>query len=170
MRYKLMCVCAVLAMAAAPASAQTKHTFSGKCSKPDVLQTVPAADKDGHAFMLEKGTCDATTGEVEGAKSKQGAFVEHGEVSGTHTQAWGVYVETFDNGDKIFYDYHTYGKTKDGAFASGENRYHITGGTGKMKGIKGSGSCKLTGNSGGGLDYACTGEYTISAAKASAKK
>ena len=52
---------------------------------------------------------------------------------------------------------------------SGSNKYQITGGTGKMKGIKGSGTCKLTGTADGGTEYSCTGEYTIAAA-APAKK
>jgi hypothetical protein len=30
--------------------------------------------------------------------------------------------------------------------------------------IKGSGTCKLTGNAGGGLDYECTRDYTLPAA------
>ncbi len=30
-----------------------------------------------------------------------------------------------------------------------------------MKGIKGSGTCKTTGTAGGGLDYSCSGEYTM---------
>ena len=52
---------------------------------------------------------------------------------------------------------------KDGAFQTGTNKYQIAGGTGK-KGIKGSGGCKLTGKPDGGLDYACTGEYTLAGA------
>ena len=163
MKYKFLCVCALFAMAAAAAPAQTKHSFSGKCAKPDVVQTIPAGDKDGHSFMLQQGKCDST-GEVAGAKSKQGTFSEHDEANGTQLKGWGTYVETFDSGDKIFYAYQTTGTTKDGAFSGGSNKYQITGGTGKMKGIKGSGACKLTGSAGGGLDYACTGEYTIAAA------
>lgn len=170
MKYKLAWICAMAAMTAASASAQTKHSFSGKCGKPDVMQTIPAGDKEGHAFMLQQGKCETAAGEVEGAKSKQGVFAEHDEATGTRIKGWGLYVETYDSGDKIFYAYQTTGTTKDGAFASGENKYQITGGIGKMKGIKGSGTCKLTGNAGGGLDYDCTGEYTIAAAKAPAKK
>lgn len=163
MNYKLLCVCALFAMAAAATPAQTKHSFSGKCGKADVVQTIPAGDKEGHSFMLQQGKCESK-GEVGGAKSKQGTFSEHDEANGTHLKGWGVYVETFDSGDRIFYAYQTTGTTKDGAFSDGSNKYQITGGTGKMKGIKGSGTCKLTGNTGGGLDYACTGEYTIAAA------
>jgi len=170
MKYKLVCICALLAIAVAPASAQTKQSFSGKCGKAEGVQTLPAGDKEGHTFMIQQGKCETTAGEVEGVKSKDGAFAEHGENTPAHTQAWGVYTETYANGDKIFYDYHTSGKVKDGAFTSGGNTYRIIGGTGKMKGIKGSGSCKLTGAADGGLEFACTGEYTIALAKAPAKK
>ena len=163
MKYKFVSVCALLVMAAAT-PAQTKHEFSGKCSKPDVVQSIPAGDREGHAFMLQQGKCETATGEVEGAKSTQGAFSEHDEATGTHLKGWGVYVETYDSGDKIFYTYQTTGTTKDGALASGGNKYQIAGGTGEMKGIRGTGSCKLTGNDSGGLDYACTGEYTKAAA------
>jgi hypothetical protein len=53
----------------------------------------------------------------------------------------------------MFYSYQTTATSKDGAVQTGQNKYQITGGTGKMKGIKGSGACKLTGNADGGLDY-----------------
>jgi len=166
MRFKYVCVCAILLMAAASTPAQTKHAFSGKCSKPEVLQTVAAGDKDGHSFMLQQGKCETSAGEVEGAKSKDGVYTEHGEAMKTSSKGWGVYVETYDNGDKVFYSYQTSGTLKDGSFAGGGNKYQITGGTGKMKGIKGSGACKLTGNAEGGLDFDCSGEYTIAAAPA----
>jgi len=163
MKFKLVCSCALFAFTVAATPAQVKNSISGKCGKADVSQTIPAGDKDGHAFMLQQGKCEAT-GEIGGAKSKEGIFSEHDEATGTHLKGWGVYVETFDSGDKVFYTYQTTGTTKDGAFVSGGNKYQITGGTGKMKGIKGSGTCKLTGNSAGGLDYACTGEYTLAEA------
>jgi hypothetical protein len=163
MKFKLVCACALFAFAVAATPAQEKYSMSGKCGKADVTQNIPAGDKEGHEFMLQQGKCEAM-GAIGGAKSKEGIFSEHDEATGTHLKGWGVYVETFDSGDKVFYAYQTTGTTKDGAFASGGNKYQITGGTGKMKGIKGSGTCKLTGNAGGGLDYACMGEYTLPAA------
>jgi len=53
---------------------------------------------------------------------------------------------------------------KDGVFQTGTNKYQIAGGTGKMKGIKGAGVCKLTGAADGSLDYSCSGEYTLAGA------
>jgi len=166
MQYKFLVVCALFALAAAATPAQMKHDFSGKCSKPDVPATIPAGDKDGHAFMLQQGKCETTTGEIGDAKSKSGAYSEHDEAMGMHAKGWGVYVETYDSGDKVFYTYQTMATMKDGALVSGSNKYQISGGTGKMKGIKGSGTCKLTGDAGGGLTYDCTGDYTITAATA----
>jgi hypothetical protein len=165
MKYRLLCASALFILVVAVTPAQTTVSLSGKCGKADVLQSIPAGDKDGHLFMLQQGKC-VSMGEVGGAKSKEGMFSEHNEATGTHLKGWGVYVETFDSGDKIFYSYQSNGTTKDGAFAGGVNKYQVTGGTGKMKGIKGSGTCKTTANAAGGIDYTCTGEYTMPGAAA----
>src|SRR5437588_1855404 len=164
MRYKLLCTCVLLAFAVMAVSAQTKQSLSGKCGKAENAQSVPAGDKDGHMFIVEQGKCTSTAGEVGGAKSKDGAFSEHGEATPTHIKVWGVFTETYDSGDKIFYNYQNTAMTKDGSVVSGEGKYQISGGTGKMKGIKGMGTCALKGNE-SGLDYTCTGEYTLAAAK-----
>jgi hypothetical protein len=160
MKTRILCVCAFVALVAVLASAQTKTTMTGKCGKPDVQQSVPAGDQMGHAFVLSQGKC-SVTGKINGVTPKDGVFAEHGEATATHLKNWGVYTVTLDSGDKIFYDYQGTGTTKDGNFQTGTNKYQVASATGKMKGIKGSGSCKLTGNSDGTLDYSCTGEYTL---------
>jgi hypothetical protein len=168
MKYKILCACAVFAFAVAVTPAQTKETSAGKCAKPDVAQTIPAGDKDGHAFMVQSGKC-ATTSTLEGVKSKEGAFAEHDEATGTKMKGGGVYVETFENGDKIYYSYSNTGTTKDNMLVTGSNMYTILWGTGKFKGMKGSGTCKTTGRADGGLDYSCMGTYTMGAAAAPKK-
>jgi hypothetical protein len=168
MKYRILCGCAVFAFALSITSAQTKTSLSGKCGKPDVQQSIPAGDVDGHTFSLAQAKCTAR-GDVNGAAPKDGVYAEHRDSTAKHAKGWGVYVETFDSGDKVFYDYQTNVTMKDDGTASGTNKYQITGGTGKMKGIKGSGTCKLTGATDGGTGYDCTGEYTI-AAVAPAKK
>jgi hypothetical protein len=160
MKYKIFCGCALFALVVATATAQTKMSLSGKCGKPDVQQNIPAGDAASHVFVLAQGKCE-TKGEVGGAASKEGAFSEHGEVTGNRSKVSGVYVETFDSGDKIFYIYQNNVTLKDGTPQTGQGKYQIASGTGKMKGIKGSGTCKHTGNAGGGIDYSCTGEYTL---------
>jgi hypothetical protein len=163
-KFRILCGCAVFAFTLATTiSAQTKSAFSGKCSKPDVEQSIPAGDKDGHTLSLAQAKCTAK-GDVNGAAPTGGVYAENRDSTGTHSRGWGVYVETFDSGDKVFYDYQTNVTMKADKTASGTNKYQITGGTGKMKGIKGSGTCKLTGTADGGTEYDCTGEYTIAAA------
>jgi hypothetical protein len=87
----------------------------------------------------------------------------------TRTKAWGVYVETFDGGDKIIYSYEMSVATKDGALVSGKGTYQATSGTGKMKGIKATGTCDYTPSADGGTNCSCTGGYTVSGAASAAK-
>jgi hypothetical protein len=168
MKYKILGACALFAFAVAATPAQTKTTMTGKCDKPSMAQSAPAGDKDGHAYMIQQGSCTAV-GDVGDAKGKSGMFSEHDDATATHVMGWGMYVETLDSGDKIFYSYTTTASTKDNMITTGGNTYKITGGTGKMKGIKGSGTCKLKGEADGGLTYDCTGDYMMAAA-APAKK
>jgi hypothetical protein len=160
-KFTALCGCSVFALSlAATTSAQTKNSFSGKCDNPDVTQSIPAGDAEGHTFSLASAKCTAT-GNVNGMAAKDGVYAEHQDVTAKQVKAWGVYVESFEGGDKIFYNYQSVLPEK---AASGTNKYQIIGGTGKMKGIKGSGNCMLDAG-----NYACTGEYTV-AAPASAKK
>jgi hypothetical protein len=50
-------------------------------------------------FIVEQGKRTTTSGEASGAKSKEGAFSEHGETIPTHMKVSGVYTETYDNDD-----------------------------------------------------------------------
>jgi hypothetical protein len=159
MKYRILCGCLFLAFAVAMASGQTKFTSSGKCGKPDAEQNISVPDKDGHVFKLAQGKC-VTKGEINSATSKEGVYSEHQDSAGNLTRVWGVYVETFDSGDKVFYTYTGSVTAKNGEVQSGQNKWQISGGTGKMKGLKGSGTCKHTPEAGGYLNYACSGEYT----------
>ena len=163
MSYRAVCVYVVFALAVAMASAQTKATMSGKCGKPDVQQSIPAGDQQGHVFVLGQGKC-TVTGDVGGAAAKEGAYSEHGDITATHLKNWGVYTVTFDSGDKIYYNYQSTGTMKNGALLTETNKYQAIAGTGKMKGIKGMGGCTLTPTSDGGVDYKCTGDYTLAGA------
>lgn len=168
MKYKILSGCVVLGLAMATSSAQTKSDFSGKCGKPDVQQSVPAGDKDGHVFVLIQGKC-TVKGEVSGMAAKEATYSQHGEVTGKRTKVSGVYVATFDNGDKIFYNYQEVTTSNDDGSSVGSNKYQVTGATGKMKGVTGSGTCKLKGASDGSAEYSCTGEYTAGGAAAKKK-
>jgi len=71
----------------------------------------------------------------------------------------GSFNVTMDNGDKVYY---TYEESRSTDIAKpGSNKWQIHGGTGKYKGIKGSGTCAGTFSADGSSDWACTGTYSI---------
>ncbi len=160
MNRRILCGCLVVALAGAVGSAQTKTTLSGKCDKATKQESMSIPDQQGHMLTLSQGNC-TSTGDIGGAQGKSGIYSEHADVKGNQARNWGVYVETFDSGDKVFYDYSGMWTMNNGMPQSGTNKWQISGGTGKMKGIKGSGTCKLTGTGDGGSEYQCTGEYTM---------
>jgi hypothetical protein len=61
----------------------------------------------------------------------------------------------------IHFTYHTTGAIKNGQMQSGSNKWQATGGTGKFKGINGSGTCTGTGNADGSTTWTCTGTYSF---------
>jgi len=160
MNYRFLCGCLVVTLAVVAGSAQTKTTMSGKCEKSQVQQSISIPDQQGHMFMLAQGNCTAN-GDIGGTAGKSGVYSEHADVRGSQLRSWGTYVETLDSGDKVFYDYQVTGTAKNGTLQSATNKYQISGGTGKMKNIKGSGTCKLTGAADASSLYSCTGEYTL---------
>jgi len=160
---KIFCGCALFALAAASASAQTKTTISGTCAKPDAVQTMPAGDEPSHIFAIASGKC-AVKGETAGAMAQSGTFAEHRDVNANRIRAWGVFTETYDNGDKIFYRYQLVVPLKDGAMQAGKGTYQALSGTGKMKGIKAEGQCAYTPGAGDSISYSCDGAYTLGGA------
>lgn len=160
MNRRILCGCLVVGLAVATGSAQTKMTMTGKCEKPKIQQSISIPDQQGHSLTLAQGPCTAS-GDIGGAAGTTGIYSEHSDAKGNQARIWGVYVETLASGDKVFYDYSGTWTTKDGVPQSGTNKWQISGGTGKMKGIKGTGSCKLTGSGDGGSEYTCTGDYAM---------
>jgi hypothetical protein len=114
-------------------------------------------------FSVAQGKC-TTKGETAGATSKSAEYSEHRDVTATRMKAWGVYIETYDSGDKIIYNYQLAVAVKDGAPGTGKGTYQIISGTGKLKGIKGSGTCMYSPGADASVAYACTGDYTLAAA------
>ena len=164
MRHTLGLSQVVLVSVAASASAQTPFTMSGKCAKPDVQQSVPVADAPDHVMILAQGKCvPVKAAEFGGSPSKEAAFAEHGEIRGTSSKVTGNYVETLANGEKVYYRYQATSVLENGAVQSMQNTWEIVGGTPRLKGIKGRGTCSGKGTSDGGLSFDCTGEFTLPA-------
>jgi hypothetical protein len=165
MRIKSILVCGVLLAAAAAASAQTKFSGAQQCAKSDPEYTVPVGDKPDHVLLLAKQKCTWTSGEIAGVQIKEEDDTVTSDMSGSVGLDKGFGVGLMANGDKYFG--HFEGKTviKDKAPVSTTGTFTFTGGTGKLKGLKGKCPYKGTFNPDGTATFQIEGEYTLPAAK-----
>ena len=169
MKYKLLGLTVLLAAFAGLALGQTQVSGASKCGKPDASQPIEVGDQAGHMLNVEKGSCTWTVPlEMAGLKSTTYTVAEAIDVTGAKFQVRGYAVMAMDNGDKAYVRYQGAGTATDKA-GTGEGTWSYTGGTGKLKGLKGKGTYKTSGTSSGGLESKVEGEYTLPQAGATAK-
>jgi len=155
----------VLALAAA-AGAQTKVNFAGQCAKPDLMNAIPIADRPNHAYAISQAKCTYTkSAEIGGAKATSAVGWTTDEIRGDSDRFHGYFEETWSNGDKILYTYEGKGTLKAGAFQGADETWSVIRGTGAHKGVKGKGTCKVTGNADGTVTFDCEGELQHPAPK-----
>jgi hypothetical protein len=121
------------------------------CGKPSSNPSFDVGDVAGHTYALGQGTCNATS---SGSGEKSGAYTEFDEAWKASYANHGRFNVTMDNGDMVYYTYEMSGA------ADGKkllNKWKIVSGSGKRKGIKGSGTCAGMRNDDGSSDWECTG-------------
>ncbi len=153
------CLCATTALA------QTKVTGTQLCAKPDPQLIVPVGDHPGHALGVLRFKCEWTTPmQIGSDSSKDGENVETVEISGNSARASGRHVSTMQSGDKGFVSYTGTETLKDGALVASKGTWAYTGGTGKLKGIKGKGSftCRPSGD---GVSCDIEGDYELTSTR-----
>lgn len=142
------------------AQGQTTLNTTWKCSVVEPANAVPVAGQANHAYSVYQVKCTASSGQVAGVKEKEGTATEFADIMGNTNKGHGIFVATLENGDTVTYDYQ-FTSTMNGKVAeSASNTWTMTSGTGKAKGIKGTGSCKGKGNADASLSLECTGSYT----------
>jgi hypothetical protein len=162
MRNLLVVVCALcLSSSFSLAWGQGKTDSQWNCGKATEVHSLDVSDEAGHAYVILKNTCTAAKGEIEGLKEKEGALTEFDDVNGNRFHGHGVFVETLDNGDKLYVNYEIRGTMDNGQLTSASNMWNIANGTSKFKGAKGKGSCKGKANADGSATFDCMGEYTL---------
>ena len=164
MKSRLMVVAGVAFMLASAVSAQTKFSGTAQCAKPDPNYTIEVGDQPGHTYTLEKDSCKWTSGtEINGLKIGDDNGVGTGEGWATKMTSSGSRVATMDNGDKMFVSTKDSTPVKDKMPTNIAGTFTITGGTGKLKGIKGHGTYKVTPAADGTASVTIDGEYTMPA-------
>ncbi len=160
----------VLALAMTANAQGTKITGKAHCAKEDPSYSIDVGDKPGHALMAQKRACNWTSLEIAGSKAKDGTDVETAEMSGASIHDSGYHTATMDNGDK--FTVHFWGSMKLNKDNTGtmNGKWSFVSGTGKLKGIKGSGTYKGMAAADGSSDVDVEGDYTIPEAKAAPAK
>jgi hypothetical protein len=144
------------------ANAQTKISGTVQCGKLDPQYTIPVGDRPDHAFVIGKFNCTWTKPlEIAGivAKSEEDTLFE--DVSGNRVRGQSRNVGTMANGDKYYGRTQFTGILKEGVSQSAEVTWTITGGTGKLKGLKAKGTSKGKGAADGTSTWEAEGEYEL---------
>lgn len=155
-----------MAATASGAAAQTK--FSGKCNqqKPDPNYTMPIGDRANHAMVLAKAKCTWSDAELAGVRLKDEEDTFVSEVSGNTSRDRGYGVGNLANGDKYFVRFDGTTMYKNNAPATATCTWSFTGGTGKVKGLTGKGTCKGAFDASGAIVFDIQGDYQIGTTKA----
>ncbi len=119
-------------------------------------------NRSGHSLAIAQVKCKwSKPWEMAGIQNKEGVSTAYNDVTGNRSRTHGYYVDTMANRDKAFYSYEGPVTLKDGAPQSAEAHWSLIGGTGKLKGIKGKGTCKGKARQDSGLTWECEGEYEL---------
>ncbi len=143
------------------AAGQNKISGTLQCAKPDPQQMIVVGDRPNHSLGIGQSKCTSTKPtEIGGMQSKEGVTTVSNDISGNRSQDRGYYVDIMANGDKALVSYHGTSTLKEGMPETLEGSWTYTGGTGKLKGLKGKGTYK--GKAGPeGVTYDVEGEYEL---------
>ncbi len=158
---RLFVMCGIVCLAATAASAQTKTTGTAQFGKADPQHMLPVGDRADHSLGVAQLKCTWTKPQDIGSdKTKDGVSTETRDISGNNIRAHGMHVTTMESGDKYFVSYQGTGTSKDGTLQGAKGTWMYTGGTGKLKGIKGKGTYTCAA-SGDGVSCDIEGEYQL---------
>jgi hypothetical protein len=171
MKSKTVALSLLLTACAGAALAQTKISGTGTCGKADATHAIEAGDRAGHMLVVTQASCTWTTPmEMAGLKSATYKVAATSDSAGGTSQSRGYVVTIMDNGDKAYIRFQGSGTSKEGGAHTGEGTWSYTGGTGKLKGLKGKGTFKSSGATADATEDQVEGEYTLPEAGAAAKK
>ena len=156
-RIPLFVACSLLVFGSA-AMAQVKFDIKEHCPKESVSHKLDVGDVPDHSYWIGQGTCNATASD-SGFAEKISGWTEFQEIWKASIRYHGRENMTMDNGDKVYETYE--GSASTDITKPFSNKWKILSGTGKYKGIKGSGTCSGKFNADGSIDLECTGTYSL---------
>ena len=133
-------------------SAATKTSGTATC-KSDPASPAPVAVSDQQ--------CTWTGFSVAGQAYKDGVSISMSEILGDASASNGYHVATTATGDTATAKFQGKGTLKDGKNVTDGGTWSFTTGTGKLKGITGTGTYKGSANPDGSMAYQVEGEYSL---------
>jgi len=98
-------------------------------------------------------------------QTKDGYDVTYSDGSGAKVRGSGYHVSNMSNGDKIYVRFQGNDTMMDGKPSTTEGTWSYTGGTGKLKGIRGKGTYKGKTDSSGNMVAEIEGDYELPAVR-----
>jgi len=151
MRLKIAFACALFTFSSATPFAQAPGSFTIHNNGIVVSQDVTPSTQ----VFTSTGT---TTAQINGVAVTGLTYSGYGQTTPAEIKVWGVMVGTLANGDQVHFVYQRVSPIRNRVTLEGSLTYKIVGGTGGVKGITGSGTCKYPP---AGTDLPCAGAYAI---------
>jgi hypothetical protein len=170
MRTTILSACAIVALVTPSAAQMSQLAGKMECDKPDPNHVVSVDDSAKHVLSLGATKCTWTEGTLGGERLKDEKDWVASDGAGGKSDDRGYGVGTVANGDKYFVHFKGETKLKGDQPTSSECTWKFTGGTGKLAGINGKGTCKGTFKSDGKASWEIKGQYAIGAEGAAAAK
>jgi len=161
---KVILVPALLCGMAVVAGAQTKITGKLTCAKPSVSEM---SGDGAQTIMFQRANCTwATPFTIDGSKPGRTVDASISDVTGSKGRGHGFSTSVMDNGDSTFVRYEgTMQMKKDGS-GTYKGTWKYVRGTGKFKGITGSGTYQGAGAADGTAWADISGHYSLGKGKA----
>jgi len=162
MRTAVCITCGLLALLpVGRAQAQMKLAGKMTCPKPDPNYAAPVGDRPAHTMSLAAQKCTWSQGELGGNRLKDEADTFTSDVTGNLSHDRGYGVGSLASGDKYFVRFKGTTTLKGEAPVGAQCTWKFTGGTGKLKGLTGKGTCTGTFSTDGTSSWDIQGDYTI---------
>ncbi len=161
MRTALWIACGFLAVLPI-GTAQAQKKLAGKitCAKPDPSYTTPVGDRPDHTMILAALKCTWSQGGIGDDSFKEESDTYTSDVTGNLSHDRGYGVGSVASGDKYFLRFVGTTTMKGDTPERAECTWTFTGGTGKLKGLTGKGTCRGTFSSDGTAKWDIQGEYS----------
>jgi hypothetical protein len=162
MRIAVCIACGLLALLPyTSAQAQTKLAGKITCNKADPNHTASVEDQAKHTISLGVAKCTWSEGKIGGEQLKDETDTFTSDVVGELSHDRGYGVGSVANGDKYFVKFKGKTTLKGETPVSGKCTWAFTGGTGKLKGITGKGTCNGTFSTDGKASWDIQGTYSL---------